>query len=76
MKSQLKPHQVGRDSSPVQIEDHIANTEAVKSTVSAAVKTQLLSPPPKKQPLLLSFSSTEETFRRFSQQNGQVWKDS
>jgi hypothetical protein len=40
----------------------------VKSTVSAAIKTQLCSLPPTNQSPLLSFSSTEESFRRFSQQ--------
>ncbi|KAK2428072.1 hypothetical protein QL285_026612 [Trifolium repens] len=41
----------------------------VKSTVSAAIKTQLCSLPPTNQSPLLSFSSTEECFRRFSQQS-------
>ncbi|KAK2369494.1 hypothetical protein QL285_082625 [Trifolium repens] len=41
---------------------------AVKSTVSTAVKTQHCSLPPTNQSPLLSFSSTEESFRRFSQQ--------
>ncbi|KAK2442712.1 hypothetical protein QL285_013886 [Trifolium repens] len=40
----------------------------VKSTVSAAVKTHLCSLSPTNQSQLLSFSSAEESFHRFSQQ--------